>query len=66
MKLPQNTLSQLKSLRVLIDMKELEIQALKGHIATLLLDSVGVDIRKSDWVLDLDIGELREPGEAHD
>lgn len=60
MKIPEETLTKIKSLQALIGIKELELEALKGHMAELIRESVGVDTSKGDWILDTEHGSLVE------
>lgn len=58
MHLAPDTIEQLKRVTALIDLKELELAALKSHLASLLKEATGVDTHEGEWVLDLESGEL--------
>jgi hypothetical protein len=58
MRIPQEVLTQIKSIQSLIVSKELEVAALKTHMSHIILRETGVDVEVGDWELDLDAGEL--------
>lgn len=57
-RVPSPLLSTVQTTVKLIQQKEIELDALRLHLTTIIKESTTIDINDGHWQLDLDNGEL--------
>lgn len=64
MKVSPEIIDELSTTMLLIRQHEVQIKALRAHVASLIREETGVDINRGQWSLDLEKGEIAPKDEA--